>query len=198
MKIIKLDLYSLGEYAKHLKSLNQEDKYSRFGTNMSDAGIDHIILNMIYHPTDHELWAAVDSSHNVYGFGHMACDGKSWELAVSVERDAQRQGVGNKLIQEMLEWAKVHNIDEVYMHCIENNKVIQHLAAKNKLKTKERGYGERVAAIELSDPDFFEKNNQIFKEYTRLVDEMSELRLRIVNLMFGNTDTSHKEKLHVK
>lgn len=198
MKIIKLDLYSLGEYAKHLKNLNQEDKYSRFGTNMSDAGIDHIILQMIYHPADHELWAAVDSSHNVYGFGHMACDGKSWELAVSVESTAQRQGVGNKLIQEMLEWAKVHNIDEVYMHCIENNKVIQHLAAKNKLLTKERGYGERVAAIELPDPSIFETQAQIFKEYAKLAEEMTELRLRLVGLMFGNTDTSHKEKLHVK
>lgn len=197
MKIIKLDLNSIGEYAEHLKALGQEDKYSRFGTNMSDAGIDQLILQMIYNPMNHELWAAVDFSHNIYGFGHMAYDGKSWELAVSVDASVQRQGVGNKLIQEMLEWAKFHGIHEVYMHCIENNKVIQHLAAKNKLKTKERGYGERVAAIELSNPDLFEKNNQIFKEYGRLVDEMTELRLRILNLMLGKTDTSHKENYHV-
>jgi GNAT superfamily N-acetyltransferase len=194
MKIIKIDLYSLGDYAKHLKSLKEEDKYSRFGTNMSDTSIDQLMLRMVYNPEDHELWAALDNSDNVCGFGHMAYDGKSWELAVSVDASAQRRGIGNKLIQEMLEWAKFHGIDEVFMHCIENNKVIQHLASKNKLKTKERGFGERVAAIELADPDFFEKNNQIFKEYTRLVDEMTELRLRVLNLMLGNTDTSHKEK----
>lgn len=196
-KIIKVDLYSVGDYAKHLKNLEPEDKYSRFGTNMSDSSIDNIILQMVYHTNEHELWVAVDGKQNVQGWGHMAKDGSSWELACSVEKKAQRKGVGNQLIQEMLEWAKVHNIDEVYMHCIENNKAIQHLAQKNNLSTRERGYGERVAAIELSDPSFFEKNSQLLKEYVRLVDDMTELRLRIVSLMFGNTDTSHKEKKYV-
>jgi GNAT superfamily N-acetyltransferase len=193
VKIFKASLYNLADYGNHLKNLNQEDKYSRFGTNMSDAGIDHIIMQMLYNSDDHELWIATDSNNIALGFGHMAWDGKSWELAVSVERTAQRVGVGNKLIKEMLEWAKVHNIDEVYMHCIENNKVIQHLAAKNKLITRERGYGERVAAIELPDPSIIEMNTQMFKEYTKLSEDMTELRLRMINLMFGNT-SHHKEK----
>lgn len=194
IRVQKVDLYNVGDYAKHLKSLNQEDKYSRFGTNMSDAGIDHIALQMLYNPNDHELWVATDSNNCALGYGHMAWDGKSWELAVSVESTAQRQGIGNKLIEEMLAWARVHKIDEVFMHCIENNKVIQHLAAKNKLITRERGYGERVAAIELPDPTILDMNTQLFKEYTKLSEDMTELRLRMISLMFGNTTQHHKEK----
>lgn len=193
MIITKVDLHSLGDYGRHLKALTPDDKYSRFGTNMSDVAIDQFIMRMLYNKEEHELWVAKENG-KVCGYGHMAFDGKSWELAVSVNGDCQRRGTGNKLIQEMLEWAKFHEIEEVFMHCIENNKVIQHLAAKNKLKTKERGYGEQVAAIELTDASILEKNNQIIKEYFRLVDEMTELRLRIVNLMFGKTDTHHKEK----
>ena len=196
--ITQVGFDALGDYALHLKKLSPEDKYSRFGTNMSDHGIDSLILQMLYHADDHKLWVAINVHHEVQGWGHMAKDGSSWELAVSVEESAQRQGVGNKLIQEMLAWAKFHDIDEVYMHCIENNKVIQHLAAKNKLLTKERGYGERVAAIEIPDPSMLETQIQVFKEYQKLAEEMTELRLRLVGLMFGNTDTSHKEKKYVK
>lgn len=196
--ITQVGIDALGDYASHLKKLSQEDKYSRFGTNMSDQGIDALILQMLYNSQDHKLWVAVDMHHGVQGWGHMAKDGDSWELAVSVEASAQRKGVGNKLIKEMLDWAKFHKIDEVYMHCIENNKVIQHLAKKNKLQTKERGCGERVAAIEIPDPSILETQIQVFKEYQRLTDEMSELRLRLVSLMFGNMDTSHKEKKYVK
>lgn len=191
MKIVKTDTRALGIYAEHLKAMPLEDRHSRFGAAISDSGIDQVMLQMAYHPDDHHLWFA-RSSEDILGWGHMARSKPgAWELAVSVDKKHQRKGVGDKLITEMLEWAKFGYIDEVYMHCIEDNKVIQHLASKHNLKTKERGYGERTAAIELPDASVFEKNNQLFKEYTRLVDEMTELRLRMLGLMLG--DTSHKE-----
>lgn len=193
LRIQKIDISELYEYSKHLKALVPEDRHSRFGSAISDHGIDQIMLQIAYHPSDHQLWIVHDYNE-ILGYGHMARSKPDvWELAVSVEKKHQRKGAGDKLITEMLEWAKVQNIEEVYMHCIEENKVIQHLASKHNLKTKERGYGERTAAIELPDASALEKNNQLFKEYTRLVDEMTELRLRMLGLMLGNTDTTHKE-----
>lgn len=183
--IEKVDLYSLRDYSEHLKNLTDEDKYSRFGVTMSDYGIDQLILQMLYNSKEHELWVLKNSKGDVQGWGHMAYDGESWELAVSVDKNHQRKGVGGSLIKEMLEWARVHKIESVYMHCIETNKVIQHLAYKHNLKTRERGAGERTAAIELSDASYFEKNSQALKEYTKLVDEMADLRLRMIKLMFG-------------
>jgi GNAT superfamily N-acetyltransferase len=71
----------------------------------------------------------------------------TWEMAVSVDRDHQRQGIGGRLIAEMIQFAKFNKITEVYMHCIEGNRIIQHLAHKNQLTTKYRGAGERTAAL---------------------------------------------------
>lgn len=182
MQIHHTNIYKISDYSRHLKSLTPEDKISRFGYPASDHSIDQLVLNMCYHPQDHELWYARDDGERV-GWGHMAKnDDGSWELAVSVQKDFQRQGIGNQLITEMLAWAKFHHITEVYMHCIEDNRVIQHLANKNDLKTRSRGDGERTASIEVPEPSFLEANAQLLKEQKEIFDEFGKLRNRLTKL----------------
>lgn len=182
MQVHHTNIYRISEYSVHLKALNQEDKISRFGYPASDHSIDQLILNMCYHPRDHELWYVEVDDVRV-GWGHLAKnDDSSWELAVSVDSTHQRLGIGNRLITEMLDWAKFHNITHLYMQCIENNRVIQHLADKNGLKTRSRGGGERTASIEVPNPTIFEANNQLFKEQKEIFDEFGKLRNRLTKL----------------
>jgi GNAT superfamily N-acetyltransferase len=166
MKVVHSDLYHLAEYGEHLRALPNEDRASRFGYMATDYNIDQFILTILKHHADHKLWNAIVDD-KIVGWGHMAknTDG-SWELAVSVDHDYQRRGIGNELINTMLRWAKIHHIHEVYMHCIEDNRVIQHLASKNELKTRERGDGERTAAIELKEPTIFEITDERLREQT--------------------------------
>lgn len=176
------NIYKIHDYSQHLKNLTPGDKISRFGYPVSDYSIDQMVLSMCYHPADHELWYARTEDQHV-GWGHLAKnhDG-SWELAVSVQQDFQRQGIGNQLISEMMAFAKFHQITEVFMHCIEDNRVIQHLASKNNMKTKERGGGERTASVELSPPNAFELNSQLWKEHNEILSEYGKLRNRLTAL----------------
>lgn len=181
--VTRTSLEFLSDYAKHLKALTPEDRGSRFGSAITDYGIDQIMLQMAYRPNDHQLWIAQDDEGDILGWGHMAQSFPSvWELAVSVEKAHQRKGVGDLLITEMLDWAKFHKINEVFMHCIEDNKVIQHLAAKHDLKTIERGYGERTAAIEVPPPTFFEMNEQFIKEQMEIRTEIARLYKRLAEM----------------
>lgn len=176
------NIYKISDYSKHLKSLAEEDKISRFGMKVSDYNIDQLILSMVYHPKDHELWYVKVDDVRV-GWGHMAKNNDgSWELAVSVQKEYQRQGIGDALMAEMLAWAKFHHIPEVFMHCIEDNKVIQHLARKHELETRERGAGERTAAIEVPEPGFIESQTQLLKEQAEIVGEINKLRGKLANL----------------
>ena len=186
MIIVKhTDVYSLSDYGSHLKSLSDSDKRSRFGFNITDYAIDQLILKMIYHPDDHELWVAMEGE-KIVGFGHMAkYTSSAWELAVSVNRSHQRKGIGDNLIGEMLAWAKFHKISEVFMHCIEENKVIQHLATKHSLETRERSHGERTAAIEVPSPNLLEVNTQLWKEQSEIVNQITELRGKLISLWFN-------------
>jgi len=182
MKIHHTNIYKISEYSRHLKALTPEDKISRFGYPANDLSIDKLVLDMCLNPDDHELWYARDDGERV-GWGHMAKNNDgSWELAVSVQHDYQRQGIGNMLITEMLAWAKFRHISEVYMHCIEDNRVIQHLAGKNNLKTRSRGDGERTATIEVPSPTLFEATDQRFKEQAEIMHEIKKLQKRLTNL----------------
>lgn len=176
------NIYKIPDYSRHLKSLTDEDKISRFGYLITDYMVDKLMLEMCYHPSEHELWYARTEDTRI-GWSQMSKnpDG-SWELAVSVDKEYQRQGIGDKLINEMLSFAKFHHIPEVYMHCIEDNRAIQHLALKHKLKTRERGPGERTASIEISEPTFIETNAQLWKEQTEILHEMGKLRKRLTKL----------------
>ena len=173
------NIYKIHEYSKHLKNLTQEDKFSRFGYHINEHNIDQLILGMCYHPHDHELWYVMIDDVRV-GWGHLAKnEDNSWELAVSVERTHQRQGIGNQLITEMLAWAKFHKVHEIYMHCIENNRAIQSLALKNNLKTRSRGHGERTAVLEVPAPTFTEVNDQMWKEQQEIISDIGRLQARL-------------------
>jgi GNAT superfamily N-acetyltransferase len=182
MQVHHANIYKVNDYSRHLKNLTPEDKASRFGYPASNHSIDQLILDMVYHPTEHELWYARDDAERV-GWGHMARnEDDSWELAVSVDVNFQRQGIGDMLIKEMLAWAKFHHVSEVYMRCIENNRVIQHLALKNELKTRRYGDGERITSIEVPEPSFIESNTQLFKEQKEIFDEFGQLRKKLTDL----------------
>jgi GNAT superfamily N-acetyltransferase len=182
MKIEHADLSKLAEYSEHLRSLPLEDKAARFGYKVTDYNLDQFILSILKHHTEHRLWTATVND-KIVGWGHMAKNpDNSWELAVSVDHDRQRQGIGNALINTMLKWAKIHHIHEVWMNCIEENRVIQHLASKNELKTKSRGDGERSAAIELPEPTIFELTDDRLREQTEIFKQIGELRARLAIL----------------
>jgi GNAT superfamily N-acetyltransferase len=180
-RIIRADSSHLRLYSEHLKALPEHDNISRFGIRASNYSIDQLILNILYRPDDHILWVAREGSHPL-GWGHLARDGNDWELAVSVNHDQQNKGIGSQLIGEMLEWAKVHEVREVYMNCIESNKTIQHLAGKHNLKTRTRGAGERTAAIAIPTPSPVDVNSQKWKEHMKIMEEYTHLRQRLTSL----------------
>lgn len=185
IRISKTTVAHLREYGEHLKALPDQDKINRFGTKVNDYSIDQLMLDILYHPDEHQLWIALEGS-KVIGWGHCAKSGTAWEIAVSVNHNHQGKGAGGSLINEMIEWAKVQEINEVFMHCIESNKVIQHLARKFNLTTREREAGERTAALEVPEAKIYDINSQWWKEYNTLVDEFTELRRRMSNLLLGN------------
>jgi GNAT superfamily N-acetyltransferase len=182
MTVHHTSIYRIHDYSIHLKNLTAGDKYSRFGYMVSDDNIDAMILNMCYHPKHHELWYAVIDDVRV-GWGHLAKnDDSTWELAVSVERDYQRQGIGNQLIEEMLAWAKFHKVNEVYMNCIYDNKPIQHLARKNNLKTKYRGDGEQTSVVQLPNATLSETIDQMTKEHREIINDLGRLGAKLTTV----------------
>lgn len=178
MKIRKETAVVLHQYAHHLKNLTAEDRYTRFGYSIKDETIDTIILNILYHPQDHHLFVT-EIDGNIVGFGHLAREGEDWELAVSVDHEQQGQGIGNALMDEMIKWGKMHGIHSVFMHCITENRKIQHLARKHGLRTVERSGAEITAQVELPDPTVIDYARNYLTEQRNLIQQMTELQQKL-------------------
>lgn len=175
MKIKHSVLEHLNEYSTHLKNLNDEDRYTRFGYAANGAAIDRLILNIVYNQQDHHIFT-YKANDQIVGFGHLAKDGNDWELAVSVERSCQGQGIANELMSHMITWGKTHGVHVVYMHCITENKKIQHLARKHGLTTIERSGVDVTAQVELPDPTAIDYMANFTREQTELATDIVKLQ----------------------
>lgn len=165
----------LGDYAQHLRSLDSQDRYTRFGHAASDYNIDQLILNMLYHADDHHLFVARDQDQPI-GFTHLASCATGWELAVSVDKLHQGRGVGNNLMAATIDWARTHGVNSVFMHCIRNNQLIQHLAAKHGLEVIERSGADVTAQVTLPPATTTDYTMDFVQEQQHLVDQMLQLQ----------------------
>ena len=185
MKIKLVTATHFADYAEHLKSLSDEDRRTRFGYAASTTAIDALILNMLYNQTEHRLFAGFDAEDNIVGFGHLARDGEDWELAVSVAAQCQGRGYAGELIEHMIAWGKINNVHSVFMHCITENKKIQHLARKFGLKTVERSGNEITAEVALPEPTAMDYTVELWREQQSLVADIVKLQRRLIRSLTG-------------
>ncbi len=177
MKIKHSVLEHLSEYSAHLKNLDDTDRYTRFGYAVNAQAIDQLILNILYNQKDHHIFT-YKSNEQIVGFGHLARDDSNWELAVSVDKQYQGQGIANELMNHMIAWGKTHGVHVVYMHCITDNKKIQHLARKHGLKTIERVGTDVTAQVELPNPTPVDYMVGLAQEQSELATDIMKLQRR--------------------
>jgi GNAT superfamily N-acetyltransferase len=186
MTIQHSNIEYLKEYAQHLKSLNDQDRYTRFGFAANSTSIDALILNVLYNRDDHHIFTYYADGH-IVGFGHLAREGQDWELAVSVEHRYQGQGIADQLMSHIIAWGKTHGVNAVFMHCIAENQKIQHLARKYGLRTVDRSGSEITAQVELPPPTVFDYTNNFVREQTELATDMVRLQRAWFRNWTGNT-----------
>lgn len=179
IKVQHRSIEVLDAYSRHLKKLTPEDRYTRFCYHVRDEQIDQLILQILYNQQDHHLFVATEWD-NIVGFGHLARQHSDWELAVSVDSAHQGLGIGDNLMSYMIPWAKIHGIDNVFMHCITQNQKIQHLARKHGLRTVERDGAEITSQVKLSAPTPLDYTNEFLKEQRELYQQIQTLQQRMV------------------
>lgn len=176
IKIQYRSIEVLDTYARHLKKLTPQDRYTRFCYNIKDEQIDQLILRVLYNQQDHHLFTAT-LHDNIVGFGHLAREGDAdWELAVSVDSNLQGQGIGDKLMSFMIPWAQIHGVHNVFMHCITQNQKIQHLARKHGLRTVERDGQEITSQVELPAPTAMDYGVEFAREQRELAQQIINLQ----------------------
>lgn len=139
--------HEYSKYRTHLKSLDIESKTLRFANPLSNELIDQICDDFEKNHHNHVLFAIENNNLEFVAVGHIAVTGEM-ELAFSVLKEYQGQGMGNALMKRCIQYCRTHNILKGCMVCLRTNTVIKHLCAKYGI-TMENDHGETLADIKL-------------------------------------------------
>jgi GNAT superfamily N-acetyltransferase len=142
--------HEYGKYRTHLKALDAESKILRFANPLSDYVIDQLCDGFEAHPDKHILFAVENERLEFIAIGHIALDGQM-ELAFSVLKEYQGQGLGDKLMSRCIQYCRTHNLLAGSMVCLATNSVIKHLCTKHGIHFHSE-HGETLADIELDNP----------------------------------------------
>lgn len=139
------------KYRKHLKSLDEASKYLRFGYQIRDEMIDQLCDKFEAEPEKNILFAIENDDLDFIAIGHIS-DQEELELAFSVLKGYQGQGMGNALMKRVIQWCRIHGKLKGCMVCLSSNAAIKHLCLKHGIHIHSE-HGETLADIELDSPN---------------------------------------------
>ena len=139
------------KYRKHLKQLDASSKYLRFGYHIQDDMIDKLCAQFEAEPEKNILFAIENDDLDFIGVGHIAIQ-EEMELAFSVLKGYQGQGMGGLLMKRVIQWCRTHGKLRGCMVCLSTNSVIKHLCTKYGIHMQNE-HGETMADIELDSPN---------------------------------------------
>ena len=139
--------HEYGKYRTHLKSLDVDSKILRFGYPITDTILDQLCDKFEADHSHNILFCIENNNLEFVAIGHIALY-KEMELAFSVLKDYQGQGMGNLLMKRVIQWCRTNGNLKGCMVCLSTNQAIKHLCLKHGIHIHSE-HGETLADIEL-------------------------------------------------
>ena len=144
------------QIAIHLLSLDERDRYLRFGYAASDQQVRGYV-DGIHYERD-QLYGIFNRKLRLIAMAHLAHmedNGpiKSAEFGVSVLKYARGRGYGSLLFERAATHAVNSGIDRLYIYALSENLVMLHIAQKAGAVIEHMG-GESEACVRLPEPTF--------------------------------------------
>lgn len=121
------------KFGTWLKSLSAEDRGLYFGMAVTDEYIDLLVKKIANCPERHNFLIC----HNCtdwLGVLHLAqVDQDTVEFGVSVTESYRNMGIGSDLLKEGIVWARNRSYQRLFLHCVQWNRAMAHLATKHGL-----------------------------------------------------------------
>lgn len=148
--IKRLTEVNRGKCLDHFLRLDEDSVYSRFCSPLNKAAISNYVKKMNFEKDG--VFGVFDTELNIIGIGECILDTKndSAEVSFSVEKEYRGHGLGNKLMERIVRFAKTHHKNHLEMFCLRTNTASIHLAQKNGLQIHNSS-GESHAEIDFSE-----------------------------------------------
>jgi GNAT superfamily N-acetyltransferase len=169
------------KYRTHLKKLDADSRYLRFGYAISDELIDRVCDRIERNPLKHKIFVIEDDDCNVIASGHISLEDDPVELAFSVLKQYQAQGMGSALMQRCIEWCQNRSIKTGCMVCLSRNTAIKKIASKHGVLISEAGDVEATLTIpELNSGSVI---HEIAEDNFAMFDHMGKLQRKFTRML---------------
>lgn len=164
--------HEYAKYCQHLQSLDTDSKILRFGYQVKDEIIDQLCQQIELDQDHHILFCIENTDLEFIAVGHIALS-DNMELAFSVLKEYQNQGLGSALMKRCIQWCRTHNILQGEMVCLTSNRAIRHLCSKHGI-TMSNDNGETMATIHLAPADAGTYIGEVVDQNLAVVDWLAK------------------------
>ena len=161
---------------RHLVRLPADDRRLRFGTATDDALIERYVAGIDF--SRDRVFGVFAPNRTLIGMAHLALDPARQfaEIGLSVEAAYRDKGYGYVLLQRAILHAANSGYRTLFMHCLAENAVMQHLARKSGLIVV-TAHGEASAHIALSRQVNDRQPARVFDGQAALIDSLFKQQL---------------------
>lgn len=184
----KLTPFDVDKLKQHfLKDIIGEDRRLRFGMPSTDDIVEKYIDGTFEQYGYKNIWFVVEHDSFEHFVGkkiiascHVAyCpETNTAEMGCTVGSDYRNQKIGQELFNRGITWARMNGAENVFMHCLSENKTIQHIAQKNGMTVVTIDPSEKESTIKV-------KQSRIeagFKDY--IMDQIAVYDTAVRNQYF--------------
>jgi GNAT superfamily N-acetyltransferase len=179
--VYKLAVGDYYRYNQHLKNLDADSRYMRFGYPIRDETIDVVCDRIYRNPSKHKIFVIENENLEVIASGHISLEEDPVELAFSVLAEYQGQGMGSALMKRCIEWCQNRKIETGCMVCLQQNTAIKRLAAKYGVLITESG--EAQAEIKIPDVNAVSVFNEIADDNISLIDHVGKAQRKFTRML---------------
>jgi RimJ/RimL family protein N-acetyltransferase len=131
---------------QHFLALDADDRRLRFGASIADDGIRALDERIDFERD--EIFGIAGDDLRLLAVVHVAFYPTKAELGLSVLPEARGRGFGNALFSRAVMHLTNRGVREVFVHCLNENGAMMHLAHKNGMRVVREG-SEADAYLEL-------------------------------------------------
>jgi RimJ/RimL family protein N-acetyltransferase len=146
-----LTIDEFGLYGDWLREQSPETLANYFGISVNSTYINNLVDGIESNPEEHYFLVATQGT-TWAGVIHMArISEHDMEFGVMVSEQHRHQGIANQLMSEAITWIQNRGYDTLYLHCLNRNHVMQHLAVKHGLELV-HDHGDVEARAQIPPP----------------------------------------------
>lgn len=149
--IYKLQPSEYHRYKNHLLNLDEESRYLRFGFHIRNETIAELVDRWQQNYNQNIVFVIENDDLDVVAVGHISLEDGPAELAFSVLKPYQKQGMGDALMKRAVEHCQNRGIKTGCMVCLSTNEAIKHLVRKHGIQAVNE-HGEALARLEMPAP----------------------------------------------